>query len=455
MNRLHLRLSFAFFLVIAAVGSLAALLIRPMSLKAASLSLERTAEQIAAALGEDWSDREQVTRMVEERSWEDDVTLTVLDRAGMTLAESGFPHPPGAPSGMMPPPRHPPPGQPPPRVPPRPPPGHSPPPHPRAEFHVERPIERDGKIVGTLVLDPRSPERLMERALYVLVGPVALTGLVAAILILWPVSRRLTRRLRELEEVSSHLERGELSARAGTRGNDEIDRLARRFNAMAEALEEQQKGRRRFFQAVSHELRSPLARLRVALSLFEESASPEESGTCVANAMRDIQEIDDLVDTMLEVSRGADGRAPLRPGPVDVEELSRSLAEPLGLTLVARGEAAIVHADPVVLGRAIRNILENAVRYAGAEQPVELSVTRESREIHIRFRDHGPGIPDNQRERIFEPFYRADGSRSRGTGGVGLGLALVRRAMEQHGGTARVENAEDGGAVFDLILPDR
>lgn len=431
MSRLHLRLVLVFFLVLVVVSVLSAALawfLRPLSPERVQAKLEGQAAILAGRAAELWEDAELLGEWVRRQGAVLDLRITVRDPTLHLVASVGEPLPPqgrGWRGG----------------------PGHE----GWRGLRVEQPIEHNGKTVGTLSLAPTSPRRLLYPRRPPLLVPILVIGLIVSALALWPISRSLTRRLVDLEAVSTRLAEGDLSARARVRGNDEVDRLARRFNTMASSLEEQRDGRQRFFQAISHELRSPLARMRVALDNLAES--PVQGQRFVESAQRDIDEIDTLVGRLLEVARGADGKPELRGESVDVVQLSRALAQPLGLAIETSAAEIVVRADHEVLGRAIRNVLENAARYAGTDHPVELAAAHGEGVVELRFRDRGPGIPETERERVFQPFYRLDTSRDRASGGVGLGLALVRQALEQHGGEAFAEAHPEGGTVLVLRLP--
>jgi signal transduction histidine kinase len=236
----------------------------------------------------------------------------------------------------------------------------------------------------------------------------------------------------------------DLSARVEVEGRDEVAALARSFNSAAERIERLVGGQQALLASVSHELRSPLARIRLAVELLGR-----ERPELVARIARDVEELDALIGELLLASR-LDARAEAGElVPVDLlalvaEEAARSGAETLG-------EPASVRGDPRLLRRLVRNLLENARRHGGGT-PVEASVARlGAGRARLRVADRGPGVPEAERERIFEPFYRPPGHRE-GDGGVGLGLALVRRIARHHGGEARCLPREGGGSCFEVEL---
>jgi len=282
-------------------------------------------------------------------------------------------------------------------------------------------------------------------------GAIAMVVLLAGAIALaaWPVVRRLTRRLERLQVRVDQLGRGDLAVRADVEGRDEIAELARSFNHTAERLERLVHAQKDALAVASHELRSPLARMRVALELL----GPEARGDVRERIARDIDELDDLIGEILLASRldATEGDAAARPlESVDLlalvaEEAARVGAEAGGEDLRLRGDARL-------LRRLARNLFENARRY-GEGTPIEADVARgEGGAVLLRVHDRGPGIPDDERERVFEAFYRRSGTREGEGGGVGLGLALVRRIAERHGGSARALARNGGGTTIEVTL---
>jgi signal transduction histidine kinase len=287
-------------------------------------------------------------------------------------------------------------------------------------------------------------------------------GLVALAVALgtYPIVRRLTQRLEGLQRGVERWGDGDLSARVTVQGSDEVAFLAERFNHAAERIEtlmDTQKSllvsHKSLLANASHELRSPLARIRMGLELMGDGAGSSQR----AEISRSINELDQLIDEILLASR-LDARQ-TDAEPFEVLDLTGLAAEECARVQAELGTAAQTHSltvqgSPRLLRRLIRNLLENARRYGTGEISLELSQsgmgTRES--VVIRVNDRGPGVPANQRERIFEPFYRLPGASER-EGGVGLGLALVKSIAERHGGTVRCEDRPGGGASFVVELP--
>jgi len=226
--------------------------------------------------------------------------------------------------------------------------------------------------------------------------------------------------------------------------------LASSFNEAAQRIEDLVTSSRSLLANASHELRSPLARLKMAVSLMVD-ATPERAAQIRKEIHQDIRELDALVEEVLLASR-LDARADVERGPVDLLGLATEEASRVGAEVVV-GEAFPMQTytgDDRLLRRAVRNLLENARRYGGPD--IELSLQQGKRCLEISVSDRGPGVPPEQRERIFEPFYRLPGHAEH-AGGVGLGLSLVRQIALRHGGQVRCEAREGGGSRFVLSLP--
>jgi signal transduction histidine kinase len=265
----------------------------------------------------------------------------------------------------------------------------------------------------------------------------------------YPIIRRLTQRLDDLRRGVERWGEGDLSARIKESGSDELAFLAQRFNHAAERIETLIESHKSLLANASHELRSPLARIRMGLELME----PEGSAAFRQEIQQNIAELDQLIDEILLASRLDAKESDI--GTVELVDLTGLAAEECaraGAELVPSedGRALIVQGVAKLLRRAIRNLLENARRYSSG--PVTVELTREGEYAAVRVRDRGPGVPPSERERIFEPFYRLAGVSER-HGGVGLGLALVRSITQRHHGWVQCEDQEGGGACFALRIP--
>ncbi len=280
-------------------------------------------------------------------------------------------------------------------------------------------------------------------------GLLWLLGVMAVAVALgsYPVVRRLTKRLEALQSGVVRLGQGDLRARVDASGHDEVAFLATRFNEAADRIESLVQANKSLLANASHELRSPLARIRMALELMDVAPSQ----TLKAELARNIGELDALIDEILLASRlDAAQRDPqLQVGEMESVDLIALAAEECARSQVPlHCEVAHlqVHAIPKLMRRLLRNLLDNARRHGGAD----VSVTVRAGSIEVC--DRGPGVPPEERERIFEPFYRSSHA-SESSGGVGLGLALVKSIAARFGATVQCRTREGGGACFVLQLP--
>jgi signal transduction histidine kinase len=265
----------------------------------------------------------------------------------------------------------------------------------------------------------------------------------------YPFVRRLTRRLETLKRGVEAFGQGKLDRRVEVEGRDEVATLASSFNQAAERIEALVRSNKSLLANASHELRSPLARLKMAVSLME-TASPAQQAELQAEIHANIAELDALVEEVLLSSR-LDVRPALERRPVDLLALAAEEAARVGAQLQPEARADFsVQGDERLLRRALRNLLENARRYGGEEVLLELG--RGDGRVRAAVCDRGPGVPADMRERIFEPFFRLAGHAEK-QGGVGLGLSLVRQIAHRHEGSVRCEPREGGGSCFVLELP--
>jgi signal transduction histidine kinase len=264
----------------------------------------------------------------------------------------------------------------------------------------------------------------------------------------YPVVRRLTRGLERLKRGVEAFGAGTLSVRVDAGGGDEVAAVAGSFNRAAAHIEALVQSHRSLLANASHELRSPLARMKMALAMLDSSAAPRRA-ELLAEIEVDIGELNALVEEVLLASRLDSGQMQPRRDPVDLlalaaEEGSRVHAQVDGEEITAAG-------DERLLRRALRNLLENARRYGGGDVSVRVGRNPASRQPELRVDDRGPGVPPAFRDRIFEPFFRLPGHAEQ-EGGVGLGLALVRQIATGHGGRVHCEPREGGGTSFVLTL---
>jgi len=263
----------------------------------------------------------------------------------------------------------------------------------------------------------------------------------------WPVVRRLTRRLQALKRGVEQFGAGELHHRVEVSGRDEVAAVAASFNLAAERIEALVRSHQSLLANASHELRSPLARLRMAVSMLED-ATPEQRQRLRREIDTNVGELDALVEEVLLASRlDAQQRLDKRE---PVELLALAAEEGSRVGAVADGATVTVAGDERLIRRALRNLLENARRYGGEDILIE--VGQAAGRAVVKVCDRGPGVPEALRERIFESFYRLPGHAEQ-AGGVGLGLSLVKQIAERHGGSVRCDARVGGGSCFELSLP--
>lgn len=290
----------------------------------------------------------------------------------------------------------------------------------------------------------------MEAVRYVIVALALLIPIA-----LW--SRAHWKGLQQLSKVADDFGGGDLSARAHMKPGDSIYPLAERINAMAGRIEGLLDAQRNLLHSVSHEIRTPIARLEFGMELLRSAARDPALEPRIAAMEGDLHELNGLVNELLSMTK-LDSRPHLLHEEVDVRELLEGLAgalspAPSRMDLALPADLPLVHADRRLLARALDNLLRNAQKYSDGH--VALSARVDGGQLEVVVEDNGPGIPELERERIFEPFYRIDRSRHRGTGGFGLGLSIVKKAVELHGGSIAVEGSRLGGARFVVRMPLR
>lgn len=277
----------------------------------------------------------------------------------------------------------------------------------------------------------------------------------AIILLCWMLAFRLTTPLRGLQKTLERFGRGDFSARSGSRRRDELGQLARTFDVMAARIEALVESQQRLLLDISHELRSPLTRLGVAVAIARTQTNADAP---LNRIQREADRLNALVDQLLQVTRAESETTPPQ-GSVQLDLLMREIAADCDIEAAALGTSIEVNAEPVtvkgdeeLLRRAAENILRNALRYSPPGQPVVATVRKEHGSAVLGIRDQGTGVPEHQLQRIFDHFYRVDTDRNRLSGGVGLGLSIARRAVELHRGSIAARNASPG-LLVEIRLP--
>jgi two-component system sensor histidine kinase CpxA len=304
-------------------------------------------------------------------------------------------------------------------------------------------------------------------------GPNGIPGLGILIAILtsgivcYFLASYLTSPIIRLRQATQKLASGDLSARVGGRissSSDEISQLVRDFDKMAEQIETLVNAQSRLLKDISHELRSPLARLTVALELARQRTGPDAQSVLDRISLESSR-MNELIGSLMTISRLESGSSHMSKTAVNLEQVVDEVARDAAFEAQARNcqvEAEIldelpVIGDPALLRSAIENVVRNATRYTPAGTTVkiraEIAERGNSREAVIRVSDAGPGVPDDSLDKIFRPFYRIDDARVRSTGGVGLGLAITERAVRLHGGSVKASNLPEGGLSVEIRLP--
>jgi two-component system sensor histidine kinase CpxA len=298
-----------------------------------------------------------------------------------------------------------------------------------------------------------------------------LIAIISSGLVCYILARYLTSPIVQLRGATQKLASGDLTARAGmpaSRRHDEMAELMRDFDRMAERLEDLVTAQNRLLTDISHELRSPLARLNVALELARQRSGPE-ARSALDRIDRETNRLNQLIQRLLTIARLEAGDESIEKISVHLEQIINEIAKDAAFEAQGRGcqvEATIVDdcvvvGSPGLLHSAIENVVRNAIRYThdgtSVEVRLEQGVGQQNGasvpEAVVRVTDSGPGVPENALDKLFRPFYRIDDARGRQTGGVGLGLAITDRAVRLHGGTIRVSNRPQGGLMVEIRLP--
>jgi two-component system, OmpR family, sensor histidine kinase CpxA len=294
-----------------------------------------------------------------------------------------------------------------------------------------------------------------------------LSILISGLVCFW-LARYLVGPITHLRAATRQIAGGRLSARASQslgRRKDEIGVLVEDFNHMAERIENLVKSQEELLSDISHELRSPLARLNVALGLARQR-SGSDAGEFLDRIETEAERLNDLIGKLLQLARLESGDGAPAKSRVALAELVEEVAEDADFEARSRNcavrlvvaEDSTVIGNPELLRSAIENVVRNAVRYTAEGTTVEIGLGYEAGangagQAVVRVRDHGPGVPEEALERLFRPFYRLDNSRERKTGGAGLGLAIAERIARMHGGIVTAANAPGGGLVLEIRLP--
>jgi signal transduction histidine kinase len=330
---------------------------------------------------------------------------------------------------------------------------------PYAKARMHTPFTSGAHVFGRMSPDGRYGLILIRDSWYFwFLQPWHLLVVALVVLLCYALAHYLTKPLRQLRSAVDRLGRGDLTARAEESRKDELGDLAASFNRMADHIQTLLAAERRLLFDISHELRSPLARLSVAVELARTS---EGGAPPLDRIQREADRLNALIRQMLEVTRTEGEPSRLRTDRLRLDELVALLVDACSIEADARGcvlnlafpgGPVTLDGDGELLRRAIENVMRNAIRYAPADSMVEVTLENGGGWAKIRVRDYGPGVPAEALPRLFDPFYRVEQDRDRKSGGVGLGLAIARRAVELHKGHLRASNASPG-LLVEIELP--
>jgi two-component system sensor histidine kinase CpxA len=292
--------------------------------------------------------------------------------------------------------------------------------------------------------------------------PLLVTALLSGLLCYW-LARYLLRPVKQLREATQAMAAGDFAQRVapGLGGRrDEIADLAHDFDHMAARIEQLVSAQMQLLGDISHELRSPLARLVVALELAQQKQGGAASAEYERIAL-EAERMNDLIGQLLTLSRLESGAGKIAAETVDIDALLERLVENCNFELAADERRAVIveaapaalEGDPALLTSAFENVIRNAARYTDSGTAVEVAARIADGWLEVRVRDHGPGIKESMLERVFDPFVRVGDARDRGSGGYGLGLAIAKRAIGLHGGEIAAANHPDGGLEITIRLP--
>ncbi|MEA3192198.1 MAG: two-component system, OmpR family, sensor histidine kinase BaeS [Betaproteobacteria bacterium] len=334
------------------------------------------------------------------------------------------------------------------------------------EEQAVRPVVVDGRTVGWIARSPYrrltgaadlSFQQEQQRSAWLIAAlALALAALAAVVL-----ARFFLQPLKRVAAATHRLAAGDYGTRVAVTSRDELGRLAEDFNRLAQALERNEELRRRFMADVSHELRTPIAVLRAGLEALEDGVRPLTRES-LASLHGEVAALGKLVEDLYQLALADVGALTYRKERIGIGEVLEQAAEPFAARLAERqlsfekkfDSGPKVLADADRLGQAFRNLLENAARYTDAGGRVRIGVRRVDGSVAVDFEDSAPGVPAEALPRLFERFYRVEGSRSRANGGAGLGLAIVRSVIEAHDGAIEAGASPLGGLRVTVMLPE-
>jgi len=275
------------------------------------------------------------------------------------------------------------------------------------------------------------------------------------------LARSLTAPIRDLRRATQQITKGDFSARVDllSRRKDEIADLSHDFNTMAERTQSLLQSQKRLLRDISHELRSPLTRLNLALEMARQRTNKTEP--YLDRIEKESNRLNELINQLLILTRLESDVNSVPEESVHLEKLIRNIVQDADFEAAGRKrriqiqnmDDVIVSGSTEMLSRALENVIRNGLHYTEEDSSVDLSITKDKNRVLIIVRDHGPGVPEEDLDQIFKPFFRVAESRDRDSGGTGIGLAIARQAIVIHGGTIQAKNVETGGLIVQIQLP--
>ncbi len=326
------------------------------------------------------------------------------------------------------------------------------------------PVVYQNRVIGAVFAYEYDPEQAaLLQELQDTIWMMSVIAALAVVILSVIMSRALTRQIRELLSAIRRVRAGAYSHRAYVRGHDEVAQIGAEFNSLTDRLQKTEETRRRFVSDASHELKTPLAAIRLLTDsiLQTEDMDPEMTREFVSDIGHEAERLSRITEDLLLLTRLDSGILP-HAEPEDVREVLERvlrmielLAEERGITITSQAEEGCrVRATQDEIQQVIYNLLDNAVKYSRDWGRVEVSLRRDNGWVVFTVADNGVGIPVEDLPRIFERFYRVDKARSREAGGTGLGLSIVREMVKRRKGTITAANRVEGGAIFTVCWPD-
>ncbi len=318
-------------------------------------------------------------------------------------------------------------------------------------------------VVSLLLPDKPSPENIAKEVTHGFLGWQLLLLLVISAAICFVLARSLTAPIGRLRQATRKFAAGDLSTRIGgkLKGSQELAGLADDFDDMATKIEDLVAGQKQLLRDISHELRSPLARLGVALELARQQGKPETRAKALERIECEAERMNEMIGQLLSLTRLESGAAQYKFELFDLSGLLDRLVQDASYEAQKHNcqveldapEQVLLNGSEDLLAHAIENVIRNAVKYTAEQGVVRVTLRQQDAVVHIVVDDQGPGVPEDSLDKLFEPFYRVADARDRQSGGTGIGLAIAKRAVLLHRGRIKAENRESGGLSVSMELP--